>query len=352
MEQQQQPVQGSSFSLERQLQQVVQQQQQMLQQQQQQLSTLQVEIQRLNQVAGASSVGGGGEGSGGRALRPKPPRIPFYGGAESGLEPWLSQAGAILEVSGVDLRSRSAVQYASLYLEGKARTVWDHFVREAQVSGEECTTFADFADLLRKLLGPMNTDVVGRARLRALRQKRDVHSYTETFLKILRSLETPLGDLNAREAFIGGLKPAVMGFVRQKISLHASLKEALEAAQLFDRTLTYGSEPGRQSRARDPEPMDLGVMRTGSPSASASGSPASSRSPSPAPRSPAASSARRTGSPKRRSPSPVPARVALLTDAEREKCLQEGRCFRCRKRGHRKAECPLLTASAQNRRKN
>ena len=337
---------SSSLTLE----QIVQQQHLMLQQQQQQLAAMQVEIQRLNQAASVPHVGGE---TSARGVRPKPPRIPFYGGAESGLEPWISQAGAILEVSGVDLQSKTAVQYASLYLEGKARTVWDHFVRECQVSGDECASFTAFSDQLRRLLGPMNADVVGRAKIRTLRQKRDVHSYTEAFLKILRSLETPLGDLNAREDFIGGLKPAVMNFVRQKIPAHATLQEALAAAQLFDRTLTYSHDSGRQFRSRDSDPMDLGVMHANLPSTSASASPASSRSASPASRrSPERSSrgraSHRQSSPKRRSPSPVPARLTLLTDSEREKCKQEGRCFRCRKRGHRKAECPLNT-DTQNR---
>ena len=39
-------------------------------------------------------------------------------------------------------------------------------------------------------------------------------------------------------------------------------------------------------------------------------------------------------------------RVGKLTPTEKEKCLQEGRCFRCRQPGHVGASCPYYAMTA------
>ena len=41
-------------------------------------------------------------------------------------------------------------------------------------------------------------------------------------------------------------------------------------------------------------------------------------------------------------------RVAKLTPEERERCIKEGRCFRCREKGHNSANCPGPTNTSRN----
>ena len=41
-------------------------------------------------------------------------------------------------------------------------------------------------------------------------------------------------------------------------------------------------------------------------------------------------------------------RVAKLTPEERERCIKEGRCFRCREKGHNSANCPGSTNTNRN----
>ena len=329
-------------------------QQRMVQQQAEQIAVLQDSLQRMEsefhrQRPPGSGASGSGEAGIGGGVKPKLPRIPFYNGTESGLEPWLSQAGAILRMSGVDLQSRTAVQFASLYLEGKARTVWDHHLRACQeADADDCASFADFSELLRKLVGPMNADVVGRAKLKHLYQRRDVRSYTDAFLRILHSFTTPLGDLNAREDFINGLKPAVMNFVRQKIPADATLQDALAAAQLFDRTFSRPlrfDAPAHRPATSGPEPMDLGSMHASSASSSRSASVSTGKRRS----SPFSDRGRDSRGQKsvKRAHSPSAVRLSVLTEADREQCIREGRCFRCRQRGHRKPDCPLNAASVR-----
>ena len=43
----------------------------------------------------------------------------------------------------------------------------------------------------------------------------------------------------------------------------------------------------------------------------------------------------------RRSPSPSPVRRTALTPEERQRCIKNGLCFRCRKPGHTVDKCPL-----------
>ena len=40
--------------------------------------------------------------------------------------------------------------------------------------------------------------------------------------------------------------------------------------------------------------------------------------------------------------------VAKLTPEERERCIKEGRCFRCREKGHNSANCPGPTNTSRN----
>ena len=128
------------------------------------------------------------------------PKIPGFNGAEKEVEAWLSQASNIIAVTpGVSLLDRSSVAFAALHLEGYARLVWDNCVRglRGDKSGG-CVNFAQFAVLLRRLVGPMNSDEVGRTKIKHLSQTGSVPSYSRAFQKIVHGLDTPMGPVDSR----------------------------------------------------------------------------------------------------------------------------------------------------------
>jgi hypothetical protein len=262
---------------------------------------------------------------------PRIPKLTMFAGNERDLEPWLSQAHAIIDVTpGLSLTDFTCVAYAQLFLEKKARTVWDHRVRETNNKHALCTNWEDLCALLRKLLGPANTDITGRAQLRTLRQTSSVQNYTDVYLRIVRSMDTPMQDIDLRESYIGGLKPGVQQHVRQKEP--TTFHDAQTAASLYDKTIFGLYKKGSSS---DHAPMELGSASTSRHSRPhrPPSRPAPSRSPSP--------HARRSSTPARpqRSPSPGP-RLCALTAEERARCIKDGLCFRCRQPGHMTSDCP------------
>ena len=260
---------------------------------------------------------------------PRAPKVPQFNGNESKLESWLSQTESILMITpGISLSDVSCVNYACLFLEDKARLAWDHRARELEDKAAGCHNWHAFSTLLRKLLGATNTDITGRARLRDLRQTGSVQTYAETFLRYARSLETPMPDLELREQFIHGLKRDVQQYIRQQ---HPdSFHDAQTAATLYDKTF-YGLFK-KTSSSSSAVPMELGSVST-----SRRHVRIDSRSPSPGP------SNRRSYTPRasnHRSHSPAPARLNALTAEERQRCIDENLCFRCRQPGHRTSSCP------------
>ena len=263
---------------------------------------------------------------------PRIPKLPMYAGNERDLEPWLSQAQSIIDVTpGLSLENYTCVAYAQLFLEKKARTVWDHRVRETSDKHAHCTTWDSFCTLLRKLLGPANTDITGRAQLRTLRQTTSVQAYTDVYLRIVRSMDTPMQDIDLRESYIGGLKREVQQHVRQKEP--GTFHDAQTAASLYDKTIFGLFKKGTSSS----EPMELGNASTSRQPRQfrPSSRPASAPSRSPSPHARRSTPAHKT----HRSPSPAP-RLCVLSEEERARCIRDGLCFRCRQPGHTTRDCP------------
>ena len=271
----------------------------------------------------------------------------MFDGNESKLEAWLSQTESILMITpGISLTDVTCVNYTCLFLENKARLAWDHRARELDDKSAGCHNWQTFSALLRKLLGATNTDITGRARLRDLRQTGSVQTYAEAFLRYARSLETPMPDLELREQFIHGLKRDVQQYIRQQQP--DSFHEAQTAATLYDKTF-YGLFKKSQSSSTA-VPMELGSVSTSRRhvrinSRSPSPGPSNRRSLTPRPTN------RRSTTPQssNRSHSPAPARLNALTAEERQRCIDENLCFRCRKPGHRTSSCPKTRDSERGR---
>lgn len=267
----------------------------------------------------------------------------FTGERENDLEPWLSQTRSIVQASdNVRLTDSSCVSVVHIFLVQKARLVFDAQVTATGSDTAGCHNWDQFAALLRRLLGPHNSDITGRQRLRDLRQTGSVSSYTATFLRLARSLETPMQDLDLREFFVGGLKLDVQQYIRQQFP--ATFHDAHVSAALYDTTFYRKASSGNSNRpshsASRPQPMDLGYTASSSRhgrSRSRTSSRASSRSRSPGPRNRSPSAERLNATMSERP------RLTTLTPEERERCMRENLCFRCRKPGHPASRCPLAS---------
>jgi hypothetical protein len=272
--------------------------------------------------------------------------VQSYDGKDSDLEAWLAQTRDILSYTPrVDLENPSAVRYAALFLTGRARDAWEFNKRETQDGCCNCTSFNEFARLMRRMLGPANANIVGRSEIRRLAQTGSVQSYTDRFRRLAASLETPMQAYDLLEFYIDGLKPEVQKYVRQQSP--GSPNDAYEKALYYDKTfyrLGNSARSSQRNHHHNPAPSGSAVpMELGTVHAGTSRNSYKSRSPSRSnSRSPTRSFTPRRQQTPQRSSSPA-VRLTALTAEERQVCIKEGRCFRCRALGHTSSQCPKNT---------
>jgi hypothetical protein len=342
---------------------------------QQQVAALEAEKAALlaqasrNGAAGASSSGG----SSGSHGYPKGPTPPEFHGTKTGgyeIDSWVRDMRVQFTFYGARVFPDDAakVRHAAMFLKGRAAEWWD---AEDKASGVE-SSWERFVERLRERYRPMQAAVVARERLRRLKQTGSVSAYADVFQKEL----TPIQDMSSSDQifnFVTGLSSvAVANKVREKEpkSLHEAMDIAVRAEVFLAAGRSGYSHPGHgqfgnRSGAGSSQataatvPMDLNALGQADEmfdagSASDGGGLEDHFQQQ---HTGADLSAALLAKMEAKMETMVQHRVAALLQGKEyprgagdrvpglkasdiERLRAEGRCFRCKQKGHSKRDCP------------
>lgn len=180
------------------------------------------------------------------------------------------------------------------YLEGSAHEWWIAY--QSTPEGSIVTSWIDLRSALLKRFQPLNKQKAARDKLAKWKQIKDVATFNEDFLRII--LDIPNIAMEEQiDRYTRGLKPYIWKELctRNYTDVSDAMRDAERVEAAHKRLNTKPAVPNRQHKpkADGPVPMDLGNIKLGK-----------------------------------------------LTPAEREQCKKEGRCFRCRQKGHMTKNCP------------
>ena len=187
------------------------------------------------------------------------------------------------------------IPVAVSYLEGSAHEWWIAYQNTAE--GRGITNWPLLKDALVKRFQPLNKEKIARDKLAKWKQVKDVSSFNEDFLRI--TLDIPNISMEEQvDRYTRGLKPYIWKELctRDYSDLTEAMRDAerIEAAHRRFPTKRAPLAHRKQTLAEQgPTPMDIDNIK-----------------------------------------------LRKLTPAEREQCRKEGRCFRCRQKGHTSKNCP------------
>ena len=329
---------------------------------QQKVAALEAEKAAMLLVQSTRSGASGSSGSG-YVSQPKGPTPPEFHGTKTGgyeIDSWVRDMRNQFDFYGVRVfpDDTAKVRHAAMFLKGRAAEWWDAEDKTTGVTSD----WDKFVERLRERYRPMQAAVVARERLRRLKQTGAVSAYADLFQKEL----TPIKDMSASDQifnFVTGLASvAVANKVREKEpkSLHEAMDIAVRA-EVFLSAGRFGSSHtgqfvGRSSAssqsAASTAPMDLNVLGQANSSdfydAEASDEEPS-RQAADADLSPAllakmeAMVQHRVAALLQSKEFPSRGfgdRVPGLKASDIDKLRAEGRCFRCKQKGHSKRDCP------------
>ena len=189
----------------------------------------------------------------------------------------------------------NALNVANSYLDGYAHEWW--IVYKQSEEGSTITTWPQLKGALMQRFQTLNKEKIARDKLAKWRQIKDVVHFNNDFQKII--LDIP--DISLAEQldrYTRGLKPII--WKEMCTQDYASLTEAMRDAERIEAAHRRIRVPkmikhkaSRGEGGGGPDPMDIGNIQ-----------------------------------------------LKKLTPAEREKCMKEGRCLRCREKGHLARDCP------------
>jgi hypothetical protein len=264
-------------------------------------------------------------------FRPNPPAT-FYGPDED-VRSWIFRADAYFRLFAEDGDAWRLSQVPSL-LGGDALTWWRFRIEQPAVPG----TWAAFAIELTTTYRPINADYLDRAAFTCLKQTGGVRAYVAEFQRLLlRVPGLPVEDQVFR--FVEGLGKAVRVHVR--MAGPQTLQDAMLAAARAD----AASAPLPTARGSGPIPMELGALGGDGEGDGDELAAVYARPPM------RSVGAVRGGDRGRTGPASTPppgAGIPRLTEAVRAECRRLGLCFRCRKPGHRTADCTAFDAARPN----
>ena len=188
-----------------------------------------------------------------------------------------------------------ALAVAISYLDGPAHDWWIVFKNSEQ--GRSINTWSLLQSVLISRFEILNKSKIARDKLAKWRQIKDVSAFNDDFQRII--LDIPNISVEEQiDRYTRGLKPYIWKELctREYTRLSDAMRDA-ERVESAHRRLGKPSKPGDKPRqpkpSSDPVPMEIGNVQ-----------------------------------------------LKKLTPAEREQCRKEGRCFRCRQKGHLANQCP------------
>ena len=193
------------------------------------------------------------------------------------------------------LNDTSAFQIAVSYLEDSAH---EWFIVRQKTDGDSITTWPALKDALVRRFETLNKEKIARDKLAKWKQKKDVATFNQDFLRIV--LDIPNISIEEQiDRYTRGLKPYIWKELCTKD--YEALNDAMRDAERVESAhRRLGAPPprshGKESGNGTPTgttPMDIGNIQ-----------------------------------------------LKKLTPAEKEQCRKEGKCFRCRQKGHLANKCP------------
>lgn len=191
-----------------------------------------------------------------------------------------------------------AMAIAVSFLDGNAHEWW--IVHSSTNEGRDISTWDHLKQALLKRFQPLNKTKIARDRLAKWKQLKDVPSFNEEFLRIILDIPN-ISEEEKIDRYTRALKPYV--WKEMCTNEYAELSEAMADAERIE-----------AAHRR----INKKSLRTSMTSRSSYGSSDSGVTPM------------ELGNIK----------LKKLTPAERELCRKEGRCFRCREKGHSFRDCP------------
>ena len=208
-----------------------------------------------------------------------------------------------------NVRGAGSVQVALSYLTGNAHEWW--IVYENSEEGRNVHTWEELKDALVKRFEALNRENIARDKLARWKQVKDVPSFNEDFNKIL--LDIPdIGTKDQIDRYSRGLKPYIWKALctKEYETLTDLMRDAERIEAAYKRSgmrqtaLGTGSRTSIPSSRSGPVPMEIGNVGM-KPKFNYSNSP-----------------------------------LQKLSKEERDRCMKEGLCLRCRQKGHMAKNCP------------
>lgn len=226
--------------------------------------------------------------SSGGATTARPNKPALFSGKPGTIEAWCSHMDSYVRLTDPD----EACRIACTYLDGEAFTWWHTYSRTTAVPD-----WATFRAALIRRFSPLNKTQAARDKLHSWRQIKDVGTFNRTFLSVL--LDIPdITEAEKIDRYSRGLKRDIWQALCLKTytDLESLMTDALrvEAAKAgVSRITSNVNSTSGKPPTMGVVPMDISSIK-----------------------------------------------IEKLTPDERQRCMREGLCLRCREKGHMAKDCP------------
>jgi hypothetical protein len=254
----------------------------------------------------------------------KPVRPESFSGDRSKLDQFLLQLDLYLDLTNYTrtLNHTDQVKRAQQFLKDGAL----QWFASIQLSEQPFTSIEDFKTRIRLHIAPHGISKTTRAKLKTLKQTHSLQAYNTLFLGYMIHLPN-MDPEDAIEHYRSGLRTNLQDKISDKE--FTTINEIMDAVVLIDQRMQHQSIGNRSTSS----------FRSSSSSAffvnpSSSGSSTTSSTSAPMDLSVVEQQQQDTEL------NAINGPLKKLTEAERQQLMREGKCFRCRQRGHMSRDCP------------